>query len=157
MRLTQSMRDEIVRRVMNDLPEEDFSGQADEVMQAEALKALPAGAAKMMKECPEVFERRYYPGGFFIVYPNGWKGPTKTALKKAECLKQKQEEQQAARNRARRQLVYALRGVTTVKRAKEAYPDLADYLPDESNSGTALAVPSDLPALKEAGFGNRAA
>lgn len=54
-------------------------------------------------------------------------------------------------DKAFKEATAALNSVTTAKRLRELYPNLAKYLPTEI-SGTALTVPQSLPDLHNAGW-----
>ena len=165
MRLTNAIRDEMVEAIMRDTP--DGRTAIEEEFCEKALKwytdRLPNDAAReLFKTHPELFQTRCVAVGYLYYWQNG-SGATTVDVPSTdydsphketewyEPLNKKWHEADAARKDAQAEVEQALKSVTTAKRLKEVYPDLAKYLPSDI-SGQALTVPQGLPNLHKAGW-----
>ena len=164
MRLTNAIRDEMVNAIMRDTP--DGRTAIEKEYCEKALKwyfdRLPNNAAReLFRAHPELFQTRCVSIGYRFygsdsspetvdVPSNDYNNPHKEAEWHEPLLK-KWRRADEARKDARSEVEQALKSVTTAKRLKEVYPDLAKYLPNDI-SGQALAVPQALPNLHKAGW-----
>ena len=164
MRLTNAIREEMVEAIMRDTP--DGRVAIEEEFCEHALKwyldRLPNDAAReLFNTHPELFQtRRASVGHLYYQYGSGAKtvevpsndyDSPHRETEWYEPLDKKWHEANKARKDAQTEVEQALKSVTTAKRLKEVYPELAKYLPNDI-SGQALAVPQALPNLHKAGW-----
>jgi hypothetical protein len=160
MRITESIRNAFVRAVMQDIPRVDYREQMQKIVQDYFLNKAPDIIKRARKAHPQYFPiqqvhvsvvysvssgRSYTTNINFHVYLSDLDDgyiKDKDLEAKIQALYDKEGEQNTARGEMEQKLNATIRGYSTVKTAKEALPELAKYLPDET------APPSrSVPAL----------
>ena len=172
MRLTNAIRGEIEAAVMRDVPDDrpkiirnlkykvlSFFEEMLPISVRQAysdhpeyletrnvgIHACPDGVNHWMTSIDKIYEHVEVPYYLYdydeLVRKEKWFSDTIDQLNKMSTKRAK----------ARKEVQDALKSVTTAKRLKEVYPDIAKYLPEDS-AGKALAVPMNLPNLKATGW-----
>jgi len=176
MRLTNAIREEMVAAIMRDVPHtaKERAEEVSERARKDYIDSLPQTVQDCYSKHPEYIASRQ---ASWTVRPENthWNDETVRydsvmikveapflndykdeahVLKACPWLEKEIEnitKLVTKRHQARKEVIKALKSVTTAKRLREVYPDLAKYLPSDI-SGQALAVPQALPNLHKAGW-----
>ena len=166
MKLNNSQRAAFVRSVLQDVPEVDYTEQAEKLVTAAVVSKLPPKVLAVWKDS----NLRHYlsttsvylfTGSIplpihFSSYRdrNAGKFLTGEELSKYLELKAAYKKQEKAREDLRQKLRGSIHSCTTLKQAKEMMPDLVKYLPPDT-PGLSRYVPAMydvMQDLKAAGF-----
>lgn len=164
-RLTKTMRQAIVRAVMADIPKVDYFEKERIIKERAAYRQMPLevkavydkpGLHKYLSEGSESTSLQTIKGRHAYQYFRGC--PDIIALNEKErteigALQKRMHEQERSRAAAEGSLSSSLEGFTTVKALRDAMPELAKYLPNESEPTKNLpAVTGVVDILKAAGL-----
>lgn len=156
MRMTESMKQSIVRAVMADVPKVDYIEMASEVVRQAVFRAAPESiqAALQDKKCLDylkndavkLFENkagRSVYAGFrgYIGNKLRFTDAENEKLKEIQALSRKQE---VMLEDLESKVSRALAGFSTAKRAVEALPEMAKYFPKEPEKIIGLPVVAGL-------------
>ena len=171
MRFTKAIREVMVAAIMRDVPDDrkEIFAELKPKVEQFFIDLLPDSVALAYAEHPEYIETRRV-GIWSTASGSRWNVGTYDFSKNTDVPYNGYDydnilEEQAWYTRYKAQLdattqridkafkeaTAALNSVTTAKRLRELYPNLAKYLPTEI-SGTALTVPQSLPDLHSAGW-----
>lgn len=165
MRLNNSDRDAFVRAVLQDVPSENYPERA----QALALAAMKNAAPQCVKDVEvlngyELARSSVHLGAVGYVYspyaaPYSDQARFRAAFPdvwtQIDAMNTAYAAQKTARYDLQRELRSAIYGCSTLKQAKERFPDLIKYLPtDRSPKATAQvpAISNIMPSLRAAGW-----
>lgn len=144
MRLTNYMRDAFVSAAMDDVPAEDFEGQAQALLVKAAVSCLPP-KIRAIYDDPDTRDflcHTQLPYGFNYTYVPGLGALPAGTQEKYAGLKEKQKEQDARH----RELTGQLHGVAYSARTRKALaallPEFEKYLPADDS-----AACKTLPAI----------
>lgn len=140
-RLTVMDKEAFIRAVLADVPRIDYHEEIKKVLDAYLAEIAPAAVLSVFKKHPEYFDQRqvrtygeagHYYGEHYLV-PEGFdlEEPPAPLVRVKELLKA-QGAQSAALNTLEVKVKGMIRGFTTVAKAKEAMPEFAKYLPDDT-------------------------
>jgi hypothetical protein len=148
MRLTNTHREAFVRAVMNDVPQVDYDEQAQKLVNAwldeRCQNELGVSRKKLAESGWGENYYTYMPGtlsNFYTTAPGERTFPEKlkAALTELSAQKSKQEEQYT---KLTERLSGIVNSCTTIKKLREALPEFAAYMPDDTPVAT-----KNLPAI----------
>lgn len=134
MRLTNSIRNNIVDSIMNDVPTEDFQTQFEKLVHKESYKQLP----EQIKKIYDNPELRKYLGGSTVRCFNSGLGSILTLNSEfdeskirisMDAIAQRNNIQKEDRRRIKNQILIALDSVSTIKAARDLMPEFDKYFP----------------------------
>lgn len=157
MRLTNMMRDAFVRRALDDVPCVDYDSQVRELVQREAVAALPPLLQRAWKdpEARSYFKlKNFQRAGESVAYPsnentygNNLDWLSSAAKATLEGIERANDEQKAVRRALRDKLHAVAYSVTTRKALVAALPEFEKYLPaDEPAAIRSLPVVANVVA-----------
>lgn len=164
IRLTKTMREDILRKIMNDLPQVNYIEQLHDVIRKEVKSKIPPEILKMIGTPLEVhlssFSRSYYfrgVGRSFSVCVTGANRDdlplSQDTIDEVNGLYTLHRKQQDAYNALSDQVETTLAAYTTVAKLREACPQFDKYLPNEAAINHPITVTtSPVPALQAAGW-----
>lgn len=162
IRLTKKMREDIVQRIMNDVPKEDYMSKATDLLVKGVQRSLPkeiqallgtplqdhltrtsirVTAAKGATVCA------YIPGATHdMVVPD-------TVKEEVVPLLEKFSEQRVQRNKLQEELEVIFASFSTVEKLRDKFPQFDKYLPNAEQPTFPVAIVSDvLSNLQQAGW-----
>jgi hypothetical protein len=153
MKLTKSDRQAFVRAVMQDVPMTDYVQMARDLILVASQSALPEVLQQHWKEVEPYLNKNYYwgptgLGGSYTGYgvpTQSWGYATHVFPKVAERLRAieaQAKQQNIEREATKRELTDAINGCTTLKQARERFPDLVKYLPADREPTKAASLPA---------------
>lgn len=152
MKLTKSDRDAFVRAVLNDIPRTDYDQMARDLVLKASKDALPDVLKNNWIEVEPYIAQTYYwmpdgvgtcsgyaqhsaSGGYAAtVFPE--------ISDRVKDIAAKARQQRAEREATKRELMTAIASCSTLKQAKERFPDLVKYLPAERVQAKTANVPA---------------
>lgn len=143
MRLTESIRRDFVRRVLDDVPATDFSSLARKLLQDDAYNQFPDKVKDVYNDVElRVYLHKVYPyvkyiGNVCVYRSAEYKRSDETA-DAIKVLSTKAELESNSRTHLTHSLYKTISAFTTVKKAKDALPELAKYLPVEGTDSKSL-------------------
>lgn len=142
MRLTNNLKNAIVRAIMQDVPKPKKENR-HRTVQATLVKAMSPACRKVYLANPSIFKTTWtgdttYDGLIYSTRDVVMGDAPKDVLQK--LLKPYEQEDEAYR-KAQQNLSIAVEGCTTLKQLKEAFPEFEKYLPTEQQPT------KNLPAL----------
>lgn len=143
MRLTESIRRDFVRRVLDDVPATDFSSEARKLLQDDAYSQFPDKVKDIYNDTElRVFLHKAYP---FIreicnvcIYCSTEYKRSDETRDAIQALSNKAELERSSRDHLYHSLYKTISAFTTVKKAKDALPELSKYLPTEGTDSKSL-------------------
>lgn len=152
MKLTKSDREAFVRAVMNDIPRTDYDRMTKDLVLQASKDALPDVIKSNWTEVEPYLSKNYYwgPDGCgsctgYSFHGAGGEYAAKAFPAIAERLKNiaaQARQQRAEREATKGELMTAIGGCTTLKQAKERFPDLVKYLPADREPAKTTNVPA---------------
>lgn len=155
MKLTKSDRESFVRAVVSDLPRTDYQAMMQDLIDKLSFERLPQALRDNWRLCKPFVQCIYLYG------PSGWCGsiyaygeeelrgkevttvfPEHTETITNIVLKAKQQASDV--QNARYALVNAINACSTLKQAKERFPALVKYLPQDRKPAQTANVPATL-------------
>lgn len=147
MKLTNYMRDSIIRSVMNEVPEVKYP--TFEEIQQRAYKAMPP---KLKAVYNDETTRKAIRSEHIYINGRGGYSVTVGFLKKEDLLKE-EFDKETLRNKAREELKRVVYGCNTLKQLQEQLPQLEKHFPSEQVLVKNLPVVATvMPSLKAAGW-----
>lgn len=143
MRLTESIRRDFVRRVLDDVPATDFSSLARKLLQDDAYNQFPDKVKDIYNDTElRVFLHKEYTCIYHIsnicIYCSAeYKRSAETA-DALKVLSNKAELESNRRDHLYHSLYKTISAFTTVKKAKDALSELSKYLPVEGTDSKSL-------------------
>ncbi len=167
MKLTNAIRERMVRSILADIPRRDFQHEAEAVVLPAAIELLPAPVKRVYKDSatrPYVRHAavRTDCGALYVQIPccegDGYSvnEPVRFIGEEAWAAFQKlcgenSEEKDSLRT-AKRQLEIGLGGCSTDKQVRDRFPDLAKYLPAQEEVANLPATTAMIDSLKSLGW-----
>ena len=158
MRLTKSMKQAFVRRVMDDTEVINYQQQAYDLVESCIQEQMPEALRTVAqdKEMRKVLNNHYVEvEGFSYLSIAGARGLSVTPAvnKQIAQLHDMSVHQQKLREAAQDRLNVAVEGCTTLKALRERFPELAKYMPAEKvKEHPVPSVTGVLSALTAAGW-----
>lgn len=150
MRLTKSDKQAFVDSVMNDVPSVDYNEQARKLCIEWATNRLPQKVREVVQELPGWIENKYMqtPSGLDSVYVPALSSIHNTAsahpdiYEKLVALAELNSAQRKARQELRSKVEGSIETCTTLKQAKERFPEFVKYLPTERDGSFTANLPA---------------
>lgn len=163
IRLTKTMREEILMKIMNDLPKVDYMTQIIDLCKKDIQKQIPEPIRKLIGTEHEV---RLSLGETRIILPNHYciirivvhgalygADVTEETRKIANDLAILLSTQMKTRKELEKKVEATLAAYTTVAKLREACPQFDKYLPNEAAINHPMTVTSSpIPDLQAAGW-----
>lgn len=167
MKLTNAIRESIVRSILADIPRRNFQDEAEKIVLPAAIELLPAAVKRVYKDA----ETRPYVrhaavrtncGALYVQIPccegdsYSVNDPVRFIGAEAWAAFQKlcgenRAEKDSIRD-TKRQLEIAIGGCSTAKQVRDRFPDLAKYLPAEDQVQNLPATTAVIDNLKSLGW-----
>ena len=138
VRLTQQMRDIFVRSVLDDVPSQEFSDKARQLIQAELLKRVPKEIQAIYKQASlrgfiGLTTLYGVPGGFGSSYVGAdsarYEDLSEVTRKAVDEMARTRRAQNTSREELRRRLNTAATSCTTRKQLADRFPEFEKYIP----------------------------
>lgn len=154
MRLTNQLREEFVRNVMNDVPHVDYDEQIRKFVTTMAVESLPAPVKRVWDDinlrtyvnlCHFSSEHTYV--SIDIPSKERWTDAFKLSPSEEDVLKEleaKRYDQNATRKKLRQELETAVKGVTTTKALRKMFPEFEAYIPEDKEADRMLPATNNL-------------
>lgn len=154
MRLTNQLRAEFVRNVMNDVPVVDYDEQIRKFVTTLVIESLPATVKKVWDDknlrtyintCH--FSTEYTRVSVEIPSKERWSDDFHLSTSEEEVLKEleaKRYNQNVTRKKLREQLETTLKGVTTTKALRKMFPEFEAYVPEDKQVDRMLPATTNL-------------
>lgn len=170
MRMNAGIRKEILNRVMKDVPTVRKSAQAGKMLRNACIDILPKKVAAVWKdpdlrdyvkqdhwECLHVKYTKHHGGVsthyFRIGLPVKIEKIPESVLAECRALISEECEAGSMRQHTRQVVESALNSVTTVKKFKDLFPELAKYAPEEDEKLNNLPMVNNVvTSLRDAGW-----
>ena len=163
IRLTKTMREDILRKIMNDLPQVDYMTQITDLCKKDIQQQLPIEIKNIIgtpNECRlNEGQTRIELTGNSRTIRMCIRGAlygadiTEATRKVANDLVRKLVLQEDTYSKLKRDVTQTLNAYTTVAKLREACPQFDKYLPNESAINYPMTVTtSPVPALQAAGW-----
>lgn len=163
IRLTKTMREDILRKIMNDLPQVDYMTQITDLCKKDIQQQLPIEIKNIIgtpNECrlnegQTRIELTGYSRTIRMCIRGALYGAdiTEATRKVANDLVRKLVLQEDTYSKLKRDVSKTLDAYTTVAKLREACPQFDKYLPNESAINYPMTVTtSPIPALQAAGW-----
>lgn len=142
MKLNTYEKEAIVRSIMNDLPQIDYTKRKADA-QAAVVKVMSTAARKLYRECPKALRAQHVAdlfgteGSYYSRYLVVGDVDSKTV----DAILQIYHDEDAARCKASNDLSAAVRACNTRKQFVDRFPEFEKYAPSEPGKS------SNLPAL----------
>lgn len=162
IRLTKLMREDIIQRIMNDVPKEDYNSKARDLLVKSVQSELPKEIQAMLGT---PLERHLGHASFSVTGEHGNRiyayipGATSkyhvpiTAVEAIKALLYKDYAQQCSREALRDELVTLFSSFSTVEKLRDKFPQFDKYLPNAEQPIFPVAVVSDVISnLQQAGW-----
>jgi len=163
IRLTKAMREDILRKIMNDLPQVDYMNQVTDMCRKDVQQQLPMEIKNIIGTRHEIHLSE---GQTRIILPNHYStlricvrgalygaDVTEETRKAANDLVIKHNAQRETYNKLEQEVETTLAAYTTVAKLREACPQFDKYLPNEAAINHPMTVTtSPIPALQAAGW-----
>lgn len=163
MRLTKTIKDEIIDAIMDDVPKVDYDTLIQDTAIKEGLKTVPPEIMRLKDKYPEWIkgEKYFYVPNFrslCILHNSDSKSIEITKGIIAPLVK-KYNEQIAERKAMQAKLEASFASITTDTKFAELFPDFVKYMPSEAKPATGFAVATTevLDGLKKLGWPKEAA
>ena len=160
-RLTEHMRSSIIRAILSDVPQENYTEQIRKAVYDYAVEALPPNVREIYKnQHTRKYLRTMYvhDWGISVAIPTDDEFKFKTNIppllrEKLTALQRDSQEQNRKMRELERKLEPIVKGATTLKRLKELLPEFAKYMPEEHETDRQLPVIANVvSAFIEAGW-----
>lgn len=163
MRLTKTIKDEIIDAIMDDVPKVDYDTLIQDTAIKEGLKTVPPEIMRLKDKYPEWIkgEKYFYVPNFrslCILHSSDSKSIETTKDIIAPLVK-KYNEQIDERKAMQVKLEASFASITTDTKFAELFPDFVKYMPSEVKPATGFAVATTevLDGLKKLGWPKEAA
>ena len=163
MRLTKTIKDQIISAIMADVPEVDYDTLIQDTAVKEGLKTVPPEIMRLKDKYPEWIkgENYFYIPNFrslCILHSSDSKSVENTKGIIAPLIK-KYNDQVYERKTMKAKLEASFASITTDTKFAELFPDFVKYMPSEVKSATGFAVATTevLDGLKKLGWPKEAA
>ena len=140
MKLTNYLREAFVRSVMQEIPKPDYDKLRAE-LQTALYAAMSADVRRVYRKNPKALADAYT--GFSGDRMNRRYVVGDADFKQVFALF---DQPNVARYEFQRKLESTVKGFTTVKQLRDAYPELAHHLPDENKATASLPAQANLVA-----------
>lgn len=151
-KLTKSDRDAFVSAVLNDIPRTDYDKMARDLVLKASKDALPDVLKNNWIEVQPYIAQTYYwmPDGLgtcagYAQHSASARYATTAFPEVSDRVKDiaaKARQQRAEREATKRELMTAIASCTTLKQAKQRFPDLVKYLPADREPAKTTNVPA---------------
>lgn len=152
MRLTNAMRDKILKAVMADVPKIDYESQVNAILDKYAHDALPVELRVAIERNPDI--KNYLATGY--VCSSRVSNCHYIAPEEVKAEIQPIRELSYAQNNRHYELERELRGVfdavTTTQKLAKMFPEFEKYIPKETENTTNLPVTKVIGDLMNAGW-----
>ena len=140
MKLTNYLREAFVRSVMQEIPKPDYDKLRAE-LQTALYAAMSADVRRVYRKNPKALAKEY-------THFRGDRGNHGYIVGDADFKQMFGlfDQPNVARFEFQRKLEAAVKGFTTVKQLRDAYPELAHHLPDENKATASLPAQANLVA-----------
>lgn len=169
MRLTNDIRDRIVRSVMADVPLRDWQAEADAIVLPAAIERLPDAVRRLWKnsetrpfiQTAMVYAKDRSTLSTRVVIPSATASIAsyereaclgEEATKALDALGEEKVADKARLKSLQNELRANLAACSTVKQVGERFPDLASYLPSEAATPNLPATTAVIDKLRDAGW-----
>lgn len=163
MRLTKTVKDQIISAIMADIPEVDYDTLIQDTAIKEGLKTVPPEIMRLKDKYPEWINGEKY---FYVPNFRGiclWHSSDSKSIETTKGiiapLVKKYKDQLDERKTMRAKLEASFANITTDTKFAELFPDFVKYMPSEVKPATGFAVATTevLDGLKKLGWPKEAA
>lgn len=163
MRLTKADKTLIIEKIIDDIPQQDYRQQAYNLLISESKKLIPTHIQALLEtQDADRFDTRFE--SFSVEYPYmvsanirglhkmDGRIPDKTAKEITKLLELWKDQDQTL-SKVRKELEAAFKGIPTLKKAKDIFPEFEKYFPVPDDSPKYLPVHTSVViSLMDAGW-----